>query len=216
MKLLRRYKSKLYSSVKNVLLDTNKIPNIAKDKGVLFIHIPKAAGSTVSLGLYGIQIGHKKAKEYYWFDKKEYDAIKTFAFVRDPIDRFESSYYFIMSGGMTKGDMVNKDSYFSGFDDINDFVNSLTLEFIESGKIIHFLPQYEFIFNDGCCIVDKVFKLEEISDKDLLSEVGFSFPKKSRNRTDYSGERVALNESSIKRLKELYSRDYYLFGYGVK
>ncbi|MBC7005533.1 sulfotransferase family 2 domain-containing protein, partial [Photobacterium sp. BZF1] len=91
---------KLKGVVKNLLSINRRIPAPAINKGILFIHIPKAAGSSISLELYGVQISHCKIEEYISCDRNRLSSIKKFSIVRNPIDRFISAYDFLCNGGM--------------------------------------------------------------------------------------------------------------------
>lgn len=215
IRLIKIISGKVFVKVKTKIHYTYRVPKVANDKNVLFIHIPKAAGSTLSLGLYGIQIGHTKAKDYFTYDRESYEKIKSFTFVRHPIKRFESAYYFLMQGGMGEGDVLTRNKYLSKYADINEFIGAIDEKFIRSGEIIHFVPQYEFVYLNNICIVDKVFRLENINKIDLKYEIGFELPKEEKNRTKPM-EIVQLNRKSIDKLKDLYAVDFYKFGYNLE
>jgi hypothetical protein len=208
---------KVYRKLLTVIsykLNPTGIPAVAKSKGVLFIHIPKAAGSSISLSLYGIQVGHIPAKKYYLSNRKEFSDIKSFSIVRDPIKRFTSAYYFLCSGGMTLGDKVNYDKYLSQYIDINDYVDSLTLDFVNSGTILHLLPQHHFLYYKSTCIVDYVYKLENLNSEKIENDLNISWDVGYKNRGK-SSQPVALSDESIDKLKIIYQRDLYLFGYNL-
>lgn len=213
-KLLKFFIDKTKVKIKAKVLYINKVPKVAKDRELLFIHIPKAAGSTVSLGLYGMQIGHKKAKDYFIYDQCSYEKIKSFTFVRHPITRFESAYYFLIQGGMSSNNRNERDKYLRKYKDINEFIDNIDESFIRSGKIIHFLPQVDFIFLNDVCLVDKIFKLEDASSIDFKSELNFNFPKKSKNKTK-PVEKIPLTQRSLDKLNQLYEVDLLKFGYNL-
>jgi hypothetical protein len=189
-------------------------PGPARKTGVLFIHIPKAAGSSISLGLYNMQIGHIPAKTYFLSNPKLFREMKTFTVVREPIIRFVSAYDFICSGGMTPGDKVNFDTYISKYSDINAFVASLTVDFINSGKILHLLPQNYFVYLKGNCLVNYIYKLELLNRDEIQNDLGISWEIDLKNKTKFNSK-VILTDESREKLKLLYERDYYLFGYNL-
>ena len=69
------------------------LPRNKINQFMLFIHIPKNAGSSISEVMYGKQIGHKKLRDYQNFRRfDEYDVV---AVVRNPYDRFLSAYNYL-------------------------------------------------------------------------------------------------------------------------
>nr|WP_246847375.1 sulfotransferase family 2 domain-containing protein [Vibrio crassostreae] len=192
-----------------------KIPFTATRCGILFIHIPKAAGSSISIGLYNSQIGHKKASDYYLENPREYQKVDSFTVVREPVDRFLSTYRFLANGGMTPGDKENYKKYIAKYSNVNDFVLSLTEEFINSGEIIHLLPQYKFVYLGGVCLVNKIYHLENFSEEVFKNDFEY-FLTMDRLNISESRELNPLSEEAEQHIKSLYERDYYYFGYNLK
>lgn len=69
-----------------------------RDTGVLFIHVPKNAGTSICESLYGRQIKHETVRHYAMVAPDLLD-LPSFAIVRDPIARFLSAYRYARSGG---------------------------------------------------------------------------------------------------------------------
>ena len=65
----------------------------------LFIHIPKAAGTSVSVALFGESQchGHLMAKRYRFVNKKKFDAYFKFTITRHPVSRFISAFNYLKS-----------------------------------------------------------------------------------------------------------------------
>lgn len=197
------------TKLQSLLLGAHKVPLISKDKP-LFIHIPKAAGSSICITLYGAQIGHKMAKYYYFSDKNFLSKYK-FSIVREPIARFESAYYFLSKGGISKEDQEFSKKL-NEFSDINDFVeNCFSKQFIKSCSVPHFFPQTDYIYWGDMLLVDKVFKLEEISNDEKFKEIVGAV--KDINRNSSKKENTLTKENQDK-IKEIYKLDYQRLGYG--
>lgn len=200
---------------RSLFIYRNKIPAPAIDKNLLFIHIPKAGGSSISTSLYGIQVGHKKAENYFIWDRLRFNKIISFTFVRNPIDRFISAFYFLESGGMHEGDKISYEKYISKFDDINHFIDSIDQNFIDNGPIVHFKKQIDFVCHNNVCIVNKVFKLEDIENIDFKKELKYDLLIRKVNVTKISSSkvRIELTNKSKEKLMKLYRPDFDLFYY---
>ena len=67
-------------------------------RGVLFVHVPKNAGTSISHTLYGQQVKHRTVTYYASLAPDLLD-LPSFAIVRDPVDRFLSAFHFARTGG---------------------------------------------------------------------------------------------------------------------
>lgn len=193
-----------------------------KEKRGYFIHIPKSAGSSLRhfCRSYNIEIiGHNaRNKNYVWF-KDYHDRSKyfSFAFVRDPLDRAISAFYFLSNGGMGKKDRKDIEDYILNYDyDFNSFVrNEMTK--VDVTKQIHFIPQYKWITDDnGEICVDFVGKVENIASdfQKLVRFLDFGdYELKMRNKNIYKPSKFSLSDDSIEIIKDIYAMDYDLFGY---
>lgn len=74
------------------------------DSRVIFIHVPKAAGSSVKTELYGRpQYGHRRIAEFQAYDRRKTAEFFKFAFVRNPWDRLLSAHAYLTGGEGTSG-----------------------------------------------------------------------------------------------------------------
>lgn len=66
---------------------------------VIFVHVPKAAGSSVKTELYGSpQFGHRRIAEFQAYDRRKTVEFFKFAFVRNPWDRLLSAHAYLTGG----------------------------------------------------------------------------------------------------------------------
>lgn len=94
-----------------------------RERGVLFIHVPKNAGTSVCERLYGRQIKHETVR-YYAMVAPDLLELPSFAIVRDPLARFLSAYRYACNGG-TRDRAVARPFHaryraFAGIDDAID------------------------------------------------------------------------------------------------
>jgi len=192
------------------------------ENNCLFIHIPKTGGVSVSKTLFGnLAGGHDSAKHYQCaFNKKDYEAMFKFTFVRNPWDRLYSAYKFLISGGMNQKDRDWAKKNLSKFRDFNDFVingigKGMPLDYI------HLLPQVHFInlphsrrfqvdFIGLYENIDADFKT--ICKRSGLPQIQLPHLNKTKKKGE-GGYIEAYNQKSIEIVEELYRRDIEAFGY---
>ena len=204
---------------------------------IFFIHIPKCAGSSIDVALFGengidIPEGAKlKAhvplslrNQYYFFGKnrdaharprdlighEEFDnASYKFAIVRNPWDRFVSEYYW-----------RKRQSRFNHIKPTDLLKSYRKAGMQKEYAHTHFMPQWQYIFkNDkSTMMVDEFFKLETDMDRlletlrDKTGNSDFSIPTRnvSKRGRDYRSffDRHLKNE-----LMPVFKDDMELFGY---
>lgn len=134
------------------------------DTRSVFVHIPKAAGISISFSLYGRKTGdHRTMADYALaLSRQELKESFKFTFVRNPWDRVLSTYFYLKQGGRNKQDKRWAQENLSRFDSFEDFVKRwLTKE--KANSELHFKPQYKFlcISNSEPC-VDYIGYLENL------------------------------------------------------
>lgn len=139
-----------------------------REAGVVFIHVPKAAGSSLNQALYGRFMGHYTAAEVYRFASRPVAALPRFTVVRDPWSRAVSAWRFARAGvgtgegvvaGMAQADRF-ADPRFATFDGFVDWLGTADLTH-EDGV---FRPQSCW-FTDagGRNLVQHIGRLEDLA-----------------------------------------------------
>jgi hypothetical protein len=71
-----------------------------RQRGLIFIHVPRAAGTSIARALYGPRTTRHYSMRYFRaLDPAFAEAASSFAVLRDPFDRFASSYAFVRGRG---------------------------------------------------------------------------------------------------------------------
>jgi hypothetical protein len=134
-------------------------------RGILFIHIPKNAGTSISHALYGKEIGHHPVAWYRERFPHSLAGIPSFAVVRDPVRRFVSAFLFLKSGGMNADDARFAQEKLSPFADPLQLAEACGQSCFWRDLQIshhHFKPQSSFVIWRGRRAVDFLLRFEDL------------------------------------------------------
>lgn len=93
--------------------------------GVLFVHVPKNAGMSISQHLYGCQVKHRSMR-YYLSVAPDLRALPSVAVVRDPVRRFLSAFAYARAGGTAHNRVATPfNARYRGFAGIDDALDHL-------------------------------------------------------------------------------------------
>jgi hypothetical protein len=77
-----------------------RIPAAMRARKLIFVHVPRVAGTSITRALYGEGCIHHYSMRYYRaVDPAFAQAADSFALLRDPFERFASAYAFVRAGG---------------------------------------------------------------------------------------------------------------------
>lgn len=180
--------------------------------GLLFIHIPKNAGSTICEQLYGRHTGHRTAEWYKIADPKFFESQLSFAIVRDPLARFISAYHFVRNGGSALVPASQRARQaVAGFSSLMDFATFFASQPVEALERIDpcFHRQSRYVMIDGQQAVSKIFRLEEVTGK-ILRLNGYNVDLRVfRNKSQTEEVKDGCENTELKKLVErLYVEDY--------
>lgn len=192
--------------------------SLYKNRRVVFIHIPKAGGTSVAHALFGKRAGHFYAMEIaQCMGGKEFMETYSFAIVRNPYDRLVSAYHFVKQGGSKEGAVkFNKIYHSELFQTFHKFVtNWLILQDPSSIEIV-FRPQYLFITDEEQqLMVNYLGKLENmgVSLREVEHAVGISFTPDWKNKSAHLDYKSYYNPELQELVYGYYRRDFELLGY---
>lgn len=183
----------------------------------IFIHIPKAAGTSVleALGYRGGR-KHTDFTPFLHANPAKFHNYFKFCFVRNPWDRLVSVYEYYRGGGNRTSDAFFRDLIETKFPTFQSFV----MEYCNDDTISRTLllrPQYLFVYNNEMkCMVDFVGRYEEIdSDFEFIRQtIGLKADLGRSNSSRRDGFDSYYDSESHQKVLELYGRDIELFDYG--
>lgn len=185
-------------------------------KSAIFVHVPKAAGTSVALALFGELPYHYSAWQYrVIFGRRLFKRYFKFSFVRNPWDRLYSAYSYLKAGGWNDDDRRFYEENLSGLEGFEEFVLAwLSPERLQSH--MHFRPQHEFVCDRrGRIMLDFLGYFETLQvDFDSIAErIGVASALGQTNSSPRAGYREVYTPASRERVAELYRKDIQFFGY---
>lgn len=185
---------------------------ISDDFKLLFVHIPKNAGSSLEKSLNARETSHKSWVYYRENHPQEWGTYINFAVLRDPMERLVSCYnYARMKKSFWHSSIPGDKSIYGKHPDyeicktrtINEVVSLLEKD---RNALRHpgWAPQFLWINNNGKVAVDCLINFDQL--KDAMNELA---PKASIDHINKSNSphKEMLSIRSISIIKELYNAD---------
>lgn len=202
-------------AVNRILSNRIKLPNEFCERGFIFIHIPKTAGTSLRTALSLNSKGSHLPLSYYERVHNEgYKKFFKFCFVRNPWSRLYSTYNYILSRNYGDEDIKWK-LCLKSLDSFENFV----LRYLSGDNIIKnfaLAPQYKFIVN-SCDVVsvDFVGRFESIESDyaSIRDRVGGLHRLERENVGISNNYKEVYNAKMIDKVYNLYKRDVIEFGY---
>ena len=205
--------------------------DVLNEEKIIFIHIPKTAGSAIELLLlkskknvyknkfYGISKFNNHSKAMHHLTAKDlksilnnYNDFFKFTIIRNPYSKLISEYYWCEVENMG---YKSKQSFDKFLDDIEIIVNNNKYE--DSIYYDHFMPQYFFVYDENKdIIVDYIGKYEKLNESVQFIKSKFNITSELPIFEKYINRmtnKIILNESQKNRIYNLYKKDFQLFDY---
>ena len=170
----------------------------------IFIHIPKTGGNSIKK-ILGIQ-GHEHKN--FSLCSKGYADYFSFAFTRNPWDRFVSSFFYLEQGGMFKNDQKNYEKYINGLS-FTEFILKYQNDTI---GIAHFREQHLYL-DGNLSFIGKVENYQEDFNT-VCDKIGIArqqLPQKNKSKHKHYTE--YYNNETREIIAEKYAKDIEYFGY---
>lgn len=175
---------------------------------IIYKHIPRCGGNSfrelfpegefLFLGHDYYNINYRHLFYHVRKSSKNY----VFTIVRNPFDRAVSAFHYLNAGGISRNDDFDRIRYLKKYN--GDFRQFTLNAFPDILQQIHFMPQYLWVYWEGECLCNNIYKFEDvIKDPD--------FPhKNSSKHIDY---REYYDTDTVEVIKKYYKEDFELFGY---
>lgn len=195
------------------------IPRQFRRDGVIFIHVPKCAGSALLDSYLGFQTGHVTARTYRDADPGFFRSAYVFTFVRNPLSRFVSAYGHVCTDDLWAflpevRAVVNRHG-----SSASEVAAALTPD-SELLRLPWFAPQHTFLelHPGGQPAVNRAFKTENFAtDLELLqADVPIRLrpiAEVNRRGGQDPDPSAGLSAAAVAALRRVYARDFTLFGY---
>lgn len=180
------------------------------EQRAIFVHIPKAAGSSVCLALFGHQVGHYTMAEWRAMDRRAARKYFSFSFVREPADRLHSAFRYLQNGGMNDYDRAFAERHLNGLD-FPSFVEKLS-EDTALQSWLHFRPQHEFLQVGDRTLVNFVGRFENM-EADFAHVAERLGKDVHLPRFNAGGQREAIPKPTLDLIRRIYEKDYQAFCY---
>lgn len=191
-------------------------------RATIFVHIPKTAGTTILdvLGAETVFDTHAPASTYRLSDPGFFDTAFKFTIVRNPWDRFASTFHFMRDGTDWPMQQEWADRYIGDLD-FKQFTmklrNPLFRKIVLSERF--FWPQHFWIADRaGATLVDEIYKFEalDVALPEIARRLGVTLPSTiPKRRKSRRPDRAAVytDPAMIDLVGQLYAEDIARFGY---
>jgi hypothetical protein len=191
---------------------------ISRKYNLIFIHIPKNAGTSITKAFKMDHAGHRTVKQTKKLYPKVWDSFHKFCIVRNPLHRFISCYEYAKEKDSYYHSSNKKFKGVGGKHPDYDLLSNKTfdecIELFLKNKLLHWgwLPQSYWVCEKKRFALDQFIKIEELPE--TLMGVKLPFLNKSKKNKKTSNKIDSYyNEESLDKIKRIYQSDFKLFNY---
>jgi len=189
-----------------------------KKNNTIFVHIPKCAGVSISIGLFDCLAGaHKSVRHYRLLFGRDFWQYFKFTFVRHPYSRLVSAYRYITQNDhdIWSENKSTKRKINSSFRDFDDFVLNGLRQLSEED--CHFRPQSRYLLLGDTVAVDYIGRIERIH-RDFnnvcnILDVSQELPRLNDTGNNYTTRSYYTSDAVKRRVDQIYSEDFERLGY---
>jgi hypothetical protein len=186
----------------------------------LFIHIPKTAGLSVYKSIYESETlhGHPPALAFESRDPAKFADYFKFSFLRHPVDRFASGFFYLKSGGLTLEDRLWSENNLAPFETPGELLQAMARPRIRASILCCriFIPQHFFLRSSRQPnAMDFVGRTENFdTDLQLIADrFGMPYRPAVRNRSSRP-DSMGFSRHETGLIERFYSQDFELYETG--
>lgn len=199
---------RLPEAVQLALICQRRRPHWAR-AGVIFIHVPKAAGTAISHALYGRALGHVPATAVARHCPELWQRAESFAVLRGPVDRALSAWRFARTGGTeVAGISAEAQAAVAGFESFADFATGYLARTDLTRADPVFRPQAGYVCDGaGEVMVGHLFTLPALNRVEtwLAATLGRPIEIGELNRS--RGQPAQCDPQTAALVREIYGAD---------
>ena len=212
--VIKNYLLKLLGTDHFHRLEDIYLVNSYNNAKLIFIHIPKCGGSSVAKQLYGGNRGHHTAYELKQRFPDIYNKLPKFTLIRNPVERIQSAYNYVISHGNDYGMAKQYPEYNEAcFRPFSRFLAEWLPTYGTDKTGVIFKPQIDFLTLDVA--IEETINIFRLDDFDVL--INFLVDKygiKISNITINANNNIikrSLNSDLIKLIENIYTSDFELY-----
>ncbi|WP_435235557.1 sulfotransferase family 2 domain-containing protein [Psychromonas sp. PT13] len=178
---------------------------------VIYVHIPKTAGTSICQALYAGDPWHFSCNELKLIHPIKFKKYQKVAFVRDPLERLLSTYHYSITH--IKENPNTSISFMKECKNFDDFLeNFLTKELVNEHYF--FWKQVSYVN----CDMDFIGKFENIENdfSNMCSKLGVKGVLEHKNKSLNFNTKTLVKKENIDKVFSLYGDDYERFNYSKK
>lgn len=186
--------------------------------GIIYIHIPKAGGTTITKELYGKRVGHTPAclvRDI--MGESAFSSFFSFSVSRNPYDRIVSSFHYATQGGGTIGGIRNRSLYKAPeFNTFEKFIKEWLIYKNICSLDPVFKPQFLFVSNnERKFLVNWMGKIENPGEIESLFSLRFGrkIILNKTNTSKHKDYRLYFNDELQELVYNYYKIDFDILGY---
>jgi hypothetical protein len=179
----------------------------------IFIHIPKNAGTSISLALYDEDPHHFKLSHYSFLNKATYDSYFKFSIVRNPYERIYSSYKYSFSQKLKHE--TTSVAFVTEFLTFESFIKKwLNIKNIDSHYFFSTQTSYlQLAQNKGG--VDFIARFENLAEdfRFISDKLGTHCTLEKLNQSNYNMKTIIFDQDIADIVYEVYKEDFLNYNY---